>query len=668
MQKTLKNYIYEISAGTVFLLCIFVLYFKCLTDPTNFLVGVPGDLFGALFLQEAFKHLLTEPNFTLIKSIYFPIGMDISGAWEGTFANYVGAMFGIILSPVAACNLCVVVIIILNWCVTSSIFYTLSSRSPLGLLIGASFCLAPYFLSRSLGHLNLLSYCHVPALLLIVFRPPNSPFTFRTSLLIAATLIVAGISSFYYLFASLLLLSLLGLILILEKKKRVSFWGDLFFLTAGVTFGIILCAAAVWPMVRAHVLGSVWFYPYPHRMTENDLINQLSLTWRDYIQPPGIGIFAKYTEWVNNDLEKQAYLGIPCILAAIISFIILLKKKQGVILFRIALLISSFFLLSFGSNSAIPVYSFLSNISPISLGHGPGRFSCIVMLLLWATVAYALSFVPKRKYWSLIGAIGLIQLIETLSYRIPYQDMRPVRILEFANDHSSSPILLLPIEEDTFRAALVPLFSQRPIFSGMFWHTTFTNQSTQIIFSNTLRHFLSKPAYDEDIFPFITPIISLDYLKAKYGVRDVVTNNINISTATEKLLREHFDLLAKSPQYSIWRRPDRFSESTSREISIHSSLGFFRPKSQVRPFGKSAFIDLYNPTSTTQSIVLKMKIAAALPNDEILVDKLSFLTNRALSLPPGITTLNLSTRSQQCKLIDVDCIGGYLLAISVHKG
>jgi len=661
LAKREKFFVLAVNAF-LFLVLLLIIYGTAIININRYYIGVEGDSSYYIWIAKWFSQFFSHPNILHVTNVFYPIGIDISAGWEGSILFYVGGFFNLFFSEAASYNLLILFPLVLDWIAIYFVFYKFSRRLFYSGLFSALFCTSSFFMARSLGHPPHLYFFHIP--LLFYFLQPEQLARInlkRAAFLIALYALISLTSWYYFIFA--VIITAVYLINFATKTGKANLK---IYKTIALTYAGVLLAVVVFnfPMFKAFLFGSQYFYPYPFKMNNTPLNQEFSMHLVEYFKPSTLNIFySNHPAWQNGNVEKSLFPGISYFILLAISLFYILRKKQGKRYFPLIIIGIIFIIFSLGYNSPLPLYRILTSLPIASTLHAPARFGIIAVFVGWLVITKSSTGFRGRFASLAIPALILFQLFETTKFDIPHQNFNDLYILKKIESSESSPVLDLPMRYSNSSTLLIPALTGRNVFSGYPQHTTFSPQLDYINQNNVFNSLGEAEKTEKDVMEELSVEETAIYLKSKYNLKDMVVNKIFSLNKKASQLLNYFNLVDENGVYAIYTIRELNSPKDAGNIKIITGRGFGKLLQGKRSVAEKSEIDILNTGKNAKKIKLHFKIEGLKKATDYFIDGKNIKGGFEITTNPGIET-RLINASDKCTVTGADCITGTVSGIS----
>lgn len=661
-----RKTLFTIAANAVlFLVLIFIIYGKAILNINHYYIGIEGDSSYYIWVTKWFSQFFSHPNILHVTNVYYPIGIDISAGWEGSILFYVGGFFNLFFSEVAAYNLLILFPLFLNWTAIYFVFDKFSKRLFLSGLFATLFCTSSFFMARSLGHPSYLYFFHIPLLFYFLQYDWLKNLNLKKSLLLIAVYVLISITSWYY-FIFAALITAIYLISFVAKNGKSDFavHKKIFLTYAGVLLAVVILN---FPMFKAFLFGSNYFYPYPFKMDNTEINKQLSMHISDYLRPSTLNMFYNgHQDWQIGNVEKNLFPGISFFILLAISIFYIFRRKKYKKYWELAAVALLFFIISLGYNSLLPLYKWLNSLPIISTLHAPSRFGIVVVFIGWIIITMGSKYLKSMAMTAILLCLIIFQFYETSFFKMPFVSFNNLDILKTISPAEKSPVLELPLRLNATETLLIPALTGRPIFSGYPQHTTYSPQLNYYTLNNVLDNLGTDKIKGADISAKLTVAEFAAYLKWKFGVEDVVLNKqLDLSPKASELLG-YFSLAEENDNYAIYKFDQIPNLEGDQDAKIVTGKGIGELMKGGRNIAEKAELDILNFTNQPQKLKLHFVATGIAPETDYSIDGNSLKNDVVISAPPGLGTLTISS-NKKCTVQGADCITGTISEISLEK-
>lgn len=453
-------------AKHLFFLCLTLGVTLLITHPTittlnTSVMGDGGDNFQFLSYQYITKSNIAEFKHPFANSniMRFPMGFDYSRSFDGMLGTMVGALLMFILSPVAAYNLSILLLLFLNIYISYLSFKSIVKddwAAYAGALIyGSSF----YVIGRSYGHANLMFVAGLPVILSGIYAVWKKNTTNSFALLFGGILLLSVGSTQYvlYLLIGGVLLGLWTiffypnyvretLIKILRQPRP--------FL---ISFFIFL---SVFIVLYLPYLNSLFFsknFVFPNSKYQ---LFDLKPSLSDYFLPNAflqLAIGKLLISPGESKIEGAVFFGlIEMFLFVLFLFSSYFERK-----------IRIFYLICISSITILPflIYPYVYSFFPFSTTAEIGRYYIFAQLFIALSIALYLAH--NKKNLNFIFIVLLLLLIERLSFPYPLASLKSYNtIFDKIKQINTRSYAILPYDNWFSAYNLFPVFTEKKITSG----------------------------------------------------------------------------------------------------------------------------------------------------------------------------------------------------------
>ncbi|MDP1845271.1 MAG: hypothetical protein Q8L09_00810 [Candidatus Moranbacteria bacterium] len=662
---TKRKTLLTLAANAVlFLTLIFIIYGKAILNINHYYIGTEGDSSYYIWIAKWFSQFLSHPNTLHVTNVYYPIGIDISAGWEGSILFYVGGFFNSFFSEAASYNLVILFPLLLDWAASYFVFNKFSKRLFISGLFATLFCTSTFFIARSLGHPTYLYFFHIPLLFYFLQHDWLKGINLKKALLLIVVYVLISITSWYY-FIFAIIITAIYLISFAIKNGKSDFK---IYKKIALTYAGVLIAVIVFnfPMFKAFFWGSSYFFPYPFRMNNAGINQQLSMHAIDYLKPFFLNtIYYKLSSWVNGYAENNLFPGISYFFLLPISLFYILKHGKYKNYFIFGILAVLFFILSLGYNSPLPLYRWLNSLPIASTLHAPPRFGIIVIFVGWLIIASAIKHAKGKAITAVLLILIFIQFFESANFRPVFENFDNLSILKSIEPNKQSPVLELPMRSQASEALLTPALSGRAVFSGYPQHTTYSPQLDYYDLNNVLDSLDKQEKTGPDVAAELTAAESAAYLKWKFGVEDVVCNKqLTLSPKASEILK-YFSLIKENDNYAIYRFEQIPNLENDPDVKIVTGKGIGQLINGVRTIAEKAELDILNFSDQPQKLKFHFVAAGITPKTNYAIDGNTLKKDVVISAEPGLGTITI-TSDKKCIISGADCITGTISEINVQ--
>ncbi len=427
------------------------------------------------------RYLDTNQSLLYTTDLFYPVGLDLSYHSISWTVAPVSWLLAPVLGQIDAYNITIL------WAVFSTAFaaylliqYLLKSR-PAAFVGGFIYSFAPYHISHTGGHPDLVHLAAVPLAALLLFVALRNG---RSWLAIVGTAVMIGLAAFtslYIMVFCLLTLGPLFIFLALEQHRwrTWSFWRTSFWI-GGVTAVFLLIR--LWPIfANAAALGQMIEAKYVADIGQTDL---RALVTPSHFNP----IFAPYVESLteNFSMNKKwpAYLGIVPLLLTLAAFTRRKRLGEAILWLFTG---TMFLILALGpvlrlngtvhESIRLPA-SYLTNFPPIRAVGRPDFFVLGLLLPVAILAAYGFHHIwqglASRSSGKIPQAVFLLITVPLLIFEFwngPYPGIQ-VEIHPFywalAEQQDTFGLIELPMgRSESKRYLLNQLVHQKPMVEGL---------------------------------------------------------------------------------------------------------------------------------------------------------------------------------------------------------
>lgn len=663
--KKHKAYLIIALNFILFAVIIFIVYGKAILAPNHVYIGIEGDSSYYIWITKWFSQFLSHPNIFHVTNVYYPIGIDISAGWEGSILFYVGGFFNFFFSEAAAYNLLILFPLLLTWISVYFVFDKFSKRLFLSGLFATLFCISSFFVVRSLGHPTYLYFFHIPLLFYFLQYEWLKNLNFRRALLLVAVYVLIAITSWYYFIFALIITAVFLINFIIKNGKS----DYKIYKKIVLTYLAVLAAVILFnfPMFKAFIFGSNYFYPYPFKMNNAGLNQELSMNPLDYLKPSSLNTFyAGHPSILQSSIEKSLFPGISFFVLLAVSIFFIFRRKKYKEYIGLAVIALLFFIISLGYNSPLPLYRWLNSLPIISTLHAPPRFGLIVILVGWLIIAQAAKLAKGKTVAAVFLILAFFQIYEASNFQLPFQSFNNLNILKKIDSRAASPVLELPLRSQASENLLLPALSNRAVFSGYPQHTTYSPQLDYYDLNNVMDSLGKNEKTFPDVTAELTAAESAAYFKWKFGVEDVVFNRqLPLSSKAAEILK-YFNLVEENENYAIYKFKQIPSLENDQDVKVVTGKGIGQLVNGGRNIAESAELDILNFSDQPQKLKLHFVAAGNYPDTDFSIDGNSLKNDLMISAAPGLGTL-IITSNKKCVVSGADCITGTISEIGVRS-
>lgn len=459
--------VYMQIAKQLFFLCLTFIVTLVITYPTivninSSVIGDGGDNFQFLSYQYITKSNIAEFRHPFANSniMRFPMGFDYSRSFDGMLGTVVGALLMFIVSPVAAYNLSILLLLFLNIHISYLSFKYISKNDLAAyagaLIYGSSF----YVIGRSYGHSNLMFIAGLPMIVAGIYAIWKKQNTIYSFALLFGGILVLSIGSTQYVLYLLIGGALLGILTLFffpddVKKTLISI------LTHPrpflVSFFVFLL---VFVILYFPYLNSLFFsksFVFPNSKYQ---LFDLKPALSDYFLPNAflqLAIGRLLLSPAETKIEGAVFFGfIELLLFAFFVFSSYFDRK-----------IRIFYLVCVSSIAILPflIYPYVYSLFPFSTTAEIGRYYIFAQLCI--ALAIVLYLTHHKKNVAFILVITVLLFVERLSLHYPLAPVQPyTEIFHQIRQVNARSFVILPYDNWFSAYNLFPVFTDKKITSG----------------------------------------------------------------------------------------------------------------------------------------------------------------------------------------------------------
>lgn len=463
-------------AKYLFFLCLTLIVTLLITYPTvttlnSSVMGDGGDNFQFLSYQYITKSNISEFKHPFANSniMRFPMGFDYSRSFDGMLGTVIGGLLMFIVSPVAAYNLSILLLLFLNIYISylSLKFLIKDDLSAYAgaLIYGSSF----YVIGRSYGHANLMFVAGLPVIVAGVYAlwKHNSIKSFA---LLFGGIILLSVGSTQYVLYLLIGGVLLGLLTTLfyfyEVKKTliaIALNPKPFLIT--FLFFIVTFILLYLPYLNALFFSKNFVFP-----NSKYQLYDLKPTFIDYFLPNSflhLAISALFFSPAQPKIEGAVFFG----------FIELALFTMFLCTLRFSRKLKFFYFLCVTSVTILPflIYPYTYSIFPFSTTAEIGRYYIFAQLFIAIPATLYLAYHKKNVAFVLLMLFLLF--LERLTFRYPLASIKPYELIfDQIKQVDTRSYAIIPYDNWFSAYNLFPVFTHKNITNGYIHWSAETNK------------------------------------------------------------------------------------------------------------------------------------------------------------------------------------------------